>query len=133
VARVRGGGGAARRGRTALRPDGRWAAEHLLRRLASVRAAFAAAGAGAVVLDRGPIREGPPGPRGRASFVCAAFREDVARAHVEGRDRRTSGVLERRCAPVGRPPMTCLETDGMNGCYKEAEAVLLADEASPLL
>src|SRR5437867_6442157 len=89
-------------------------AEHILRRLAFVRAMFAGSGVDHVVLYRGLSFVGTPRPSRRESFVSATFHRDVALAHYNERDREATGILVRQRVPVDRLFMTYLETGAMN-------------------
>jgi len=65
-----------------------------------------------------------------SSFVSATFSPDVAQEHLrEGPTTRTA-LMWRRQVPIDRLLMTFLETRALNGRFKEAEAVLLAEPGS---
>lgn len=106
-------------------------ADHILHRLAFVRALFHRLGHSSVVLYRGLSCHGSPEARGN-SFVSATFSLDVAMGHFTNRDATTTGVLLRQPIPTARLFMTYLETAQMNRQYKEAEAVLIADPANAI-
>jgi hypothetical protein len=99
-------------------------AEHILRRLAFVRALFTRFGLSSVVLYRGWSSPGVAQSR-RRSFVSATLSREIAMSHFNDRDPTSTGVLQRQAVPVERLFMTCLETAHMNRQFKEAEAVLL--------
>jgi hypothetical protein len=105
-------------------------AQHLLERIAFVRALFAAVGLDRVVLYRGLACDGSPAPPRNDSFVSASFSFDVARSCMGERDPARVGVLLRQAVPVDRLFMTYLETAALNRPFQEAEAVLLWDERS---
>lgn len=105
-------------------------AAHILHRLAFVREILARSGHASLVLYRGLTCQGQPERRGADSFVSATFSLDIAMSHFNDRDRASTGVLLRQSVPSERVFMTYLETAPMNRHYKEAEAVLLQDEAS---
>lgn len=121
------------RGTTVREPGlfaGRWSrqrrAEHLLRRMAFVRAALSRAGHSTLLLYRGLSTSGrlrPPEPR---SFVSATGDRRVAEALFDARPAET-GALLRQPVPVGRILMTWLETRAMTRPYQESEATLLAE------
>jgi hypothetical protein len=69
----------------------------------------------------------------RASFVSATFSVDVAREHFLGGPDTRTAVLWRRRVPIDRLLMTFVETRALNGRFKEAEAVLLAEPGSESL
>jgi hypothetical protein len=99
-------------------------ADHILHRLAFLRALFGRLGLSSVVLYRGWSSRGVPTST-RRSFVSATFSRDVAMSHFNERDATSTGVLQRQSVPVERLFMTCLETVHMNRQFKETEAVLL--------
>lgn len=101
--------------------------EHLLSRLAFVRALFAAAGHTHVVLWRGLSVAGPLRPHPNRGFVSASFRRDVAESLFHGGDDTRVALLMRQQVPIARLFMTHVETAAMNRQYREAEAVLLHD------
>ena len=93
-------------------------AEHIVRRLALMRAAYREP----VHLYRG--MHGTPGlPRNRG-FVSATFDVEIARSQGE--------VLYEQDVPVERLFMTWRETPRLNERFAESEAVLLFDETNPL-
>jgi hypothetical protein len=98
--------------------DGDWSRErraaHLLARMAFVQELFGAP----VTVFRGS-REPET-----ASFVSATFSRAVAEANIAGRD----GVVREWVVPAERLFMTFIETEAMNGRYREAEAVLLGHQ-----
>jgi len=116
--------------------DGRWSrsarAEHILRRLAFVRALFAAANVSHVVLYRGFSCIGAPRPPANDTFVSSTFDRDVALAHFDDHDRGRTGVLARQRVPIHRLFMTYLETGAMNAHYREAEAILFFEKRNRL-
>ena len=126
-------------GKTPRAPDlfaGEWSeerrAEHIVSRLAFVRATFALAGLERVTLYRGLAAEEPITPSQPASFVSATFDRRVAEAHFAGGPKTVAAALYRRAVPVERLFMTYLETEAMNRQFKEAEAVLLGDADDPM-
>lgn len=107
-------------------------AEHVLWRLAFLRALFREAGRESVTLYRGLAVDGVPRPPDNTTFVSASFSFDVARSLFEPKTPGTSGVLLRQEVSVERLFMTYLETEAMNRQFLEAEAVLLFEEGNPL-
>ena len=108
--------------------------EHVIRRLAFVRAFYAEAGVASVVLYRGIHSAGlPTRPRNR-TFVSAttnpAIAESLACLREPSNDNnpgRKVGVLMSQDIPMDRVFMTYMETRRMNDPYVESEAVLLYD------
>ncbi len=105
---------------------------HIIDRLAFMRSLFARMEVCEVTLYRGmsmtePLRR-PVGD----TLVSATFDRAVAEAHFTCGQPHMTGVLMRQRTPVHRLFMTYLETEAMNRNYREAEAVLLCDEAAPL-
>lgn len=107
-------------------------ADHLISRLALVRAIFTIAGLADVLLYRGFASDGPVEPARARSFVSTTFAREVAEAHFRGRATTVAAALFRQRVPVGRLLMTYLETRAMNAQFQEAEAILLGDPANPL-
>jgi hypothetical protein len=106
--------------------------DHVLWRLAFLRAVFRTAGLETVTLYRGMAVDGAPRPPRNQTFVSASFSFEVARSLFEPRNPGTNGVLLRQEVPVDRLFMTYLETEAMNRQFLEAEAVLLFEEGNPL-
>ncbi|HJZ66754.1 MAG TPA: hypothetical protein VKF81_01315 [Blastocatellia bacterium] len=116
--------------------SGKWnrarRAEHILCRMAFVQSVFRRLGHDRVCLYRGISFEGRvPSCRNR-TFVSATFSIDVANSHFESADEESIGVLYRQFVPIERLFMTYYETEQMNIQFREAEAVLLYDEANPV-
>jgi hypothetical protein len=107
-------------------------ADHVLWRMAFLRALFREAGKERVTLYRGLAVEGTPLPPRNRTFVSASFSFEVARSMFEPQSPGTSGVLLRQEVPVERLFMTYLETEAMNRQFLEAEAVLLFEEGNAL-
>lgn len=107
-------------------------ADHILWRLAFVRAVLRELGFDTVTLYRGMSSDRPPDPPRNYTFVSASFSFEVARSLFGRPDTNPIGVLYRQAVPVERLFMTYLETAAMNQQYLEAEAVLLWDAANPL-
>jgi hypothetical protein len=107
---------------------------HLVTRLALSRALWSTWGHQSVTLFRGAaINRDVTSMAPRASFVSATFSLDVAREQfLGGQDTRTA-VLWRRRVLIDRLLMTFVETRALNGRFKEAEAVLLAEPGSESL
>ena len=101
-------------------------AEHLLRRMAFVRALLRGQGHASVVLYRGLTSPGALAPPPRHGLLSATFRRELAEAHFDARPT-AAGMLVRQPVPIERLVMTYLETAAMNAPYQEAEALLLAD------
>lgn len=76
--------------------------------------------------------DGARGQQRTGSFVSAAFSVDVAMAHFQGAAATKAAAVLRQPTPVSRLFMTFLETPAMNRQFKEAEAVLVGDAASPV-
>lgn len=114
---------------------GDWAEErraaHVVARLAFVRELFAPEGSH-VTLYRGLASEHPLEPPRGASFVSATFDPAVAEAHFGGGPTTVAAALYRQAVPVERLLMTHRETAAMNRQFRESEAILLGDPASPL-
>jgi len=107
-------------------------ADHVLWRMAFVRAAVRVAGLNRVTLYRGIAVDGPLAPPRNRTFVSASFSFEVARSMFEPRSPGTNGVLLRQEVPVDRLFMTYLETEAMNSQFLEAEAVLLFEDGNSL-
>ena len=101
-------------------------AEHILARLAFLRALFARLEIGAVTLWRGLAADTPLRTNRRRSFVSASFAEAVAPSHFDSGAGRPTRALVCQSVPVERLFMTYLETGAMNDRFMEAEAVLVA-------
>jgi hypothetical protein len=112
--------------------EGEWSrerrAEHLVARLAFAQALWERLGP--PVLYRAAATEGPLPPERPRSFLSATFAREVAEAHFAGGPRTQVAVMWRQQVAPGRVFMTFLETAAMNGRYREAEAVLVADPAN---
>jgi hypothetical protein len=110
--------------------EGAWSrerrAEHVISRLAFVRALFERLGRHEVTVWRGAAIKGRLERRPGRTFVSTSFDEAVARSHYESGGPGWTHVLVRQDVPVERLFMTYLETAAMNGVFLEAEAVLLA-------
>ena len=111
--------------------DGDWSkerrAQHIVARLAFVRALFARLAIDSVTLWRGLSTESElRHPDSGRTFVSTSFDEAVARVHYDGGSSRATRVLVQQVAPVEHLFMTYLETAAMNTVFREAEAVLLA-------
>ncbi|MGH3263231.1 MAG: hypothetical protein ACRDNS_14680 [Trebonia sp.] len=117
--------------------DGKWSrarrAEHLLARMAFCQELCAALIPKTLSMYRGAALDidQPTRIRGASSFVSFTFSEQVAAAHFAGGPRTHTAVMWRQLLDPGRVLMTFLETAAMNGRFKEAEAVLIADPTSP--
>lgn len=101
-------------------------AQHVVTRLAFVRALFSRLGLRAVTVWRGASIEGRLETRCGRTFVSTTFDEAVARDHYVGGAPGWKHVLVRQDVPVERLFMTYHETAAMNTVFLEAEAVLLA-------
>lgn len=116
--------------------DGPWSkerrTEHILGRLAFLRALLPSAGRSTVTLYRGLPFEGMPEPPRNHTFVSASFDFEVARSCFAPREMTETGTLIRQVVPVERLFMTYLETAQMNRQFLEAEAVLLYEAGNPL-
>ena len=101
-------------------------ADHIVARLAFVRALYEKLGSQRVTLWRGASIEGALEPRPGRTFVSTSFDEAVARSHYEGGAADWTHVLVHQDVPVERLLMTYHETAAMNTVFLEAEAVVLA-------
>lgn len=108
---------------------GEWArdrrADHLLARMGFVRALWARAG-GDVMLYRGVGVQDRPRRRSQSPLVSASFSRRVAESHFTS-SSAVAAALYRQRLQIDRLFMTFLETQAMNGVYREAEALLLTD------
>lgn len=99
---------------------------YLIERLSFVRAFFRLLGIEEVVVYRGMSAERPRIMRA-SPLVSYTFNLDVARSFCdfdrEGKSRNS--LLLKKTVPVDRVFMTYLETEAMNGQYKEAEALVI--------
>ncbi len=100
-------------------------AQHIVTRLAFVRALFGRLGLTRVTLWRGLSSPARLQHRDGRSFVSTSFAEAVARSHYQDGSGATVRVLTCRDVPVERVLMTYLETAAMNTVFLEAEAVVL--------
>jgi hypothetical protein len=107
-------------------------AEHILVRLAFVREIFTRTSNERPTLYRGMAVEDCLQSARSGTFVSASFSLDVALSHFDAAADTRSGVLYRQRVPADRLFMTYLETRQLNQQFREAEAVLLCDEASGL-
>ena len=122
------------RGKVVRDPDlfaGEWSeerrADHVVARLAFVRAMLRAAGQDRLWLYRGLTSEGPlrvPPPR---TFVSATFSRAVAESIADRGPATVVSVLIGQLISADRVFMTFIETAQLNRTYQEAEAILLAD------
>jgi hypothetical protein len=116
--------------------DDPWAkerrAEHILSRLAFIRAFFEHVGLAAVTLYRGLVFDGRPQSLRNESFVSASFDPEVAKSCFVPHETRRSGLLIRQVIPIERIFMTYLETAQLNRQFLEAEAVLLYEAGNQL-
>jgi hypothetical protein len=99
--------------------------EHVIARLAFLRALMAALGREHVALYRGLSTDGPLKPPRNETFVSASFSRAVALSHFDASGPDASRALLAMPVPVSRLFMTYLETAEMNRHFREAEAVLL--------
>jgi hypothetical protein len=110
--------------------EGAWSrqrrAQHILARLAFVRALFGRLGLRSVELWRGAAIEGQLRARMGRTFVSTSFDEAVARSHFQNGAADWTHVLVRQDVPTGHVFMTYHETAAMNTVFLEAEAVVLA-------
>jgi len=105
-------------------------AEHLIVRLAFTQELWTSLGQATITLYRGAASDGPLTARTPASFVSATFSETVAQEHFAGGPTSRTAVLWRQVLPVTRLFMTFIETPAMNGRFREAEAILVADPSN---
>ncbi len=106
--------------------EGAWSkarrADHIVARLAFVRALFRAASMPRLALYRGVATEGRMAPPRNNSFVSTSLSREVADAFFSG---GATSALFRQSVPIERVFMTYLETEAMNLQYKEAEVIVL--------
>jgi hypothetical protein len=107
-------------------------ADHLISRLALMRAIFTIAGIDQLTLYRGLASDARIEPARSGSFVSVTFAREVAEAHFGGGPTTVAAALYRQRIPVDRLLMTYLETPAMNAQYAEAEAILLGEPNNPL-
>ena len=107
-------------------------AKHLLLRLAFTQAIWSRAVPAGLPLYRAMGSDGARDQQRTGSFVSATFSVDVAMAHFQGAAATKAAAVLRQPTPVSRLFMTFLETPAMNRQFKEAEAVLIGDPASPM-
>lgn len=109
--------------------EGAWSearrAEHLLRRLAWVRALFGRLGLREVRLHRGFSGTEFDPARAATGLQSASFSRAVAESMLGPPDTERAGFVTETRVPVNRLFMTYLETRAMNGSFEEAEAVFL--------
>jgi len=105
-------------------------ADHILHRLAFVRELFERAGHSSVILYRGFSCKGQPEGSRNTTFISATFSLEVAMSHFNHRDSTSTAILLQQSVPIDRLFMSFVETAQMNRHYKEAEAVLLYDDAN---
>ena len=107
-------------------------AEHILVRLAFVREIFTRTGNERPTLYRGMAVKDRHQSARNTTFVSATFSLDVAMSQFNAAADTRSGVLYRQRVSLDRLFMTYLETRQLNQQFREAEAVLLCDQASEL-
>lgn len=101
--------------------------DHILTRLAFMRAMFGLRGEDHLKLYRAVYaKDALSAPRNNG-FVSTTFRREVAMALFEAGEGQAAAALYMQRVPVARVFMTCLETPGLSDRYQEAEAVLLFD------
>ncbi len=108
--------------------------QHVIRRLAFVRAAYRTLSVFSVLLYRGIHSRGTPEPPRNKTFVSATADLAIAEALAcfrepsnPNKDGYKVGVLLSQNIPIERVFMTYMETPQMNHPYRESEAVLLYD------
>ena len=111
--------------------DGPWSrqrrADHVLARIAFLRAVFMHLGRDRVRLYRGVSTEQQLLRPGNETFVSATFSHEVAMSHFESGSALATRALYRQSVSIERLYMTYHETARMNDRFKEAEAVLFFD------
>lgn len=109
--------------------DGEWSkarrAEHLIARLATMKALWSRTDSELVTLYRAAATDRPSTERLPSSFVSATFSRRVAEAHFAGGPATTFAVMYRRSISIHRLFLTFWETAALDAQYREAEAVLL--------
>jgi hypothetical protein len=114
--------------------DGPWSrsrrAEHIITRLAFIRALAAELGIETFTLYRGVSSAGTLRPPRNETFISATFSRTLAESLAGARGTTEAGRLMQQAVPVKRIFMTYLETIQMNRQFREAEAVVLFDEAN---
>jgi len=105
-------------------------ADHLLSRLAFLRATFRRLGLERVPLWRGISTERALEHPANLTFVSATFSREVAQSHFDSGSDRATRVLLCQSVPVERLCMTYHETAAMNAQFLEGEAVLFFEEGN---
>ena len=110
--------------------SGQWSrqrrADHIVARMGFVRALWARADGDIWVYRGAGVQHGTDRRRGQSPLVSASFSRKVAESHFNA-SNAVAGALYRQRMQPDRLFMTFLETKAMNGIYKEAEALMLAD------
>ena len=116
--------------------DGPWSkarrAEHIVARLAFIRALAAALGIDHFTLYRGISSEGELTAPPNETFISASFARAVAESIAGAYGDDAHFRLLTREVPVDRVFMTYQETSAMNRQFMEAEAVLLYEPGNPM-
>jgi hypothetical protein len=107
-------------------------ATHILTRLAFTQALWSRAVPLGAPLYRAIASDGALDQRTASSFVSATFSADIAIDHFRGGPTTRAAAILRQSTPVERLFMTFLETPAMSRQFKEAEAILIGDPASPM-
>jgi len=100
--------------------------EHIVSRLAFIRALFERLGIREVTLWRGVSARNGLRPRAGHSFVSTSLDEAVARSHYQSEPAAATHALVRQDVPVEHLFMTYHETRAMNTIFLEAEAIVLS-------
>ncbi len=108
--------------------------EHVIRRLAFVRALYTNLGVSSLLVYRGIHSRGLPEPPRNRTFVSATNDLRIAEALAcfrepsnQNKEGFKVGVLMSQSVPLKRVFMTYMETQQMNHPYRESEVVLLFD------
>ena len=109
--------------------------DYLLRRLAFIRALFAAIDISEVVLFKGMSAEGPWRETDPKTFTSWTFSLNVAKSFSSEAFESDfkHGYFLKRTFPIEKLFMTCIETASMNSQYLEAEALVMHEENDRLL
>ncbi len=115
--------------------EGAWGrelrAEHVLRRMAFVRALYQRLGLEHVRLYRGFAGEQVDPGRRAVGFISASFAREVAESMLGPAETERAGRVRDELVPVRQLFMTFLETAAMNRPFEEAEALMIVDPQHP--
>lgn len=104
---------------------------HIVRRMGFVRALMRREFGACVPLYRGLSFDGPPEPPLTHGLRSATFSRSLAQEHFDAVSGG-NGALLRQQVPVERLLLTYFETRAMNAPFREAEALLIVNDATGL-